>query len=156
VSMVFIILHAVQQTEHKSVILRSVATGTPDYLTNPEFRRELLRILNYGEAVHVLQRAMHNGSLGPQRGRRHEELVAISGSLNLLTNLVLAWTTHKIHEVLNSESPDDPIGVTEKHLRHILPGHFEGINLNGVFYFPIQKFAHRLLAAREQAVIGIN
>ncbi len=104
----------------------------------------------------MLQRALYNGSLGPQRGRQHEELVAISGSLTLLTNLVLAWTTHKIQAVLSAESADDPIGVTEKHLRHILPGHFEGINLNGVFHFPIHQFAHRLLSAVDRGLISNN
>jgi TnpA family transposase len=52
-----------------------------DYLSHEGFRREVLRILNHGESVHTLQRAIHFGSIAAARGRRREELVAISGSL---------------------------------------------------------------------------
>ena len=65
-----------------------------DYLSNEGFRREVLRILNRGEFVHTLQRAIHSGSIAASRGRRREELVAISGSLSLLANIVMAWMTH--------------------------------------------------------------
>jgi TnpA family transposase len=64
-----------------------------DYFTNPSFRRELLRILNHGESVHKLQRAIHFGGIDVARGRRHDELVAISGALTLLSNLAMAWMT---------------------------------------------------------------
>ena len=52
-----------------------------DVLTNPDFRRTLHRDLSHGEAVHSLQRAIHRGTLGARRGRRLEEMAAISGSL---------------------------------------------------------------------------
>jgi TnpA family transposase len=41
-----------------------------DYLSNPAFRREVLRILNHGESVHTLQRVIHCGSIAAARGRR--------------------------------------------------------------------------------------
>ena len=47
-----------------------------DYFSNPLFRRELLRILNHGESVHALQRAIHHGDIGTSRGRRDDELLA--------------------------------------------------------------------------------
>ena len=37
-----------------------------DYLSNPVFRTEILDLLNQGEAVHSLQRAIHNGMIKPQ------------------------------------------------------------------------------------------
>jgi hypothetical protein len=39
--------------------------------------------------------------VAPERGRRHEEMKAISGSLDLLTNIVLAWNTSRMHEVVD-------------------------------------------------------
>ncbi|MGH7462385.1 MAG: transposase, partial [Longimicrobiales bacterium] len=65
-----------------------------DYFSNPEFRREIHTILNRGESVHQLQRAVYYGKVAPERGRRHDEMIASSGSHTLLTNLVLAWNTH--------------------------------------------------------------
>jgi TnpA family transposase len=66
-----------------------------DYFTKPEFRREIHRVLNRGESVHTLQRAIHLGEIPQERGRRAEEMIAISGSLSLLTNLVMGWTASK-------------------------------------------------------------
>lgn len=51
--------------------------------------------------VHTLQRAIYFGGIPVARERRQDELVAISGSLTLLTNLAMAWTTHKLQGVLN-------------------------------------------------------
>ena len=67
-----------------------------DYFTKPEFRREIHRVLNRGESVHTLQRAIHFGEVPQERGRRSEEMIAISGSLSLLTNLVIGWTASKM------------------------------------------------------------
>ena len=62
-----------------------------DFLTQPAFRRELRTLLNRGESVHQLQRAIYHGRLGHQRGRRREELVAVSGAHALLTNKRFQW-----------------------------------------------------------------
>ena len=51
-----------------------------DYFTQPEFRREIHRVLNRGESVHTLQRAIHFGEVPQERGRRAEEMIAISVS----------------------------------------------------------------------------
>lgn len=57
-----------------------------DYFSNVAFRRELHTLLNRGDSVHRLQRAIYTGRAAPERGRRRDEMVAISGSLTLLTN----------------------------------------------------------------------
>jgi TnpA family transposase len=61
-----------------------------DYLSQPDFRREVLRILGHGESVHALQRAIHHGRPVSKRGRRREALVAQSGALALLTNITMS------------------------------------------------------------------
>ncbi|MBA3596155.1 MAG: Tn3 family transposase [Methylibium sp.] len=67
-----------------------------DYFTNEEFRREIHTLLNRGESVHQLQRAIYYGRISPERGRRRDEMKAISGSHALLTNIVIAWNTMKM------------------------------------------------------------
>src|SRR6185295_5906023 len=62
-----------------------------DFLTQPDFRRELRTLLNRGESVHQLQRAVYHGRLDPQRGRRAQQLAPVSGAHALLTNAVIAW-----------------------------------------------------------------
>lgn len=118
-----------------------------DYFTNDSFRRELLRILSHGESIHTLQRAIYFGSIPVARGRRHDELVAISGSLTLLTNLTMAWMTHKLQGVLDDRANSGRSVPAPEVLRHIAPVHSEGINFRGRFHFPIKTYANRILAA---------
>jgi TnpA family transposase len=61
-----------------------------DYLSNPVFRMEVLDLLNQGEAVHSLQRAIHNGMITAKQGRTTEELGTISGALTLLGTLIIS------------------------------------------------------------------
>ncbi len=122
-----------------------------DVLTSPPFRRELSRTLAHGESFHTLQRVIHFGSIGVARGRRREELVAISGSLTLLTNLVMAWNTHQMQRVLDRWKRKG-LNIEPEIVRHIAPTHYRHINFRGEFEFPIEDATHRLLS--QQAVVG--
>ncbi|HEX4892073.1 MAG TPA: Tn3 family transposase [Hyphomicrobiaceae bacterium] len=126
-----------------------------DYYTKPDFRRELHRVLNRGEAVHVLQRAIYSGRMPHQKGRTNEALEAISGSLTLLTNLVMAWTTQQIQaasERLAERGVVAPSGV----LMHIGPARLWNVNLRGTLHWPIDTYADRILAGtgRGRAWLG--
>jgi TnpA family transposase len=116
-----------------------------DYLSNEGFRREILRVLNQGESVHTLQRVMHAGSIAASRGRRHEELVAISGALSLLANIVMAWMTQRIQQVLDTWQAAGARRVEAEGLRHIAPVHFQDINFRGLMQFPIARYRSRLI-----------
>jgi TnpA family transposase len=41
-----------------------------DYLAIDDFRREIRTLLNRGESVHQLQRAIYTGKVAPERARR--------------------------------------------------------------------------------------
>jgi TnpA family transposase len=118
-----------------------------DYLSYAVFRREVLRILNHSESVHTLQRVIHFGSIAAARGRRWEELVAISGSLTLLANVVMAWMTQSIQCVLDAWRRAGIRSVDPDLLRHIAPVHFAGINFRGVLQFPLARYRNRLILA---------
>jgi TnpA family transposase len=117
-----------------------------DFVSNETFRRELLRILDRGEATHRLLRAIHYGNIAATRGRRREELVAISGSLTLLSNITMAWMTHHMQRVIDRWKQEEGHKIDRDVLRHIGPAHFEGVNFRGTFDFPVGKYQDRLLA----------
>jgi TnpA family transposase len=98
-----------------------------DFFGNPAFRIEILDLLNQGEAVHSLQRAVYNGIITAKHGRSLEELGAISGALALLANIVMPWNTHRLQLAVDQTQgayPDEvlkgiaPIGYKHIHLRH--------------------------------------
>jgi len=112
-----------------------------DYLSNPVFRTEVLDLLNQGEAVHSLQRAIHNGMITAKQGRTTEELGTISGALTLLANIVMAWNTHHLQAVIDrapSEHPDEVVS-------RLAPIGHKHINMRGILTFDLARDASRLL-----------
>ena len=97
--------------EHLGRLLRTLFLC--DYLTIPDCRREIHTLLNRGESVHPLQRAIHGGQVAPGRGRWRQEMAAISGAHARLTNIVLAWNTSRM----------DGVGIEEDWLRLLAGGH---------------------------------
>jgi TnpA family transposase len=55
-------------------LLRTVFLA--DYFVNDAFRRELLRVLNRGESVNALKRAIYTGRVASFQAKRHDELRA--------------------------------------------------------------------------------
>ena len=115
-----------------------------DYLSNENFRSEILTLLNQGESVHTMERAIHNGNLGPKRGRTTEQLTAISGALSLLTNILMTWNTMHI-ERRRSQRPE---ALHDDLLKHIAPVAHGDFNMRGIFTFDLGQ--HR------PALLGLN
>jgi TnpA family transposase len=128
--------------EHLGRLLRTVFLC--DYIAIEDFRREIHTLLNRGESVHQLQRAVYAGKVAPERGRRRDEMRAISGSHALLTNVVLAWNTYRMNEVVQRLRRDG-VTIQDEWLRHIGPAHFSHINFRGTFRFAVERYAETLL-----------
>jgi TnpA family transposase len=135
--------------EQLGMLLRTVFLC--DYFANPEFRRELHAVLNRGESVHQLQRVVHDGKLGKERGRRRDELFAISGAHTLLTNLVIAWNTYHMQRVVDRMRKTGQ-EIEDRWLERIGPAHFRHINFRGLFRFGIDRYREYLLRSRGTAV----
>ena len=112
-----------------------------DYLSNPAFRSDILDLLNQGEAVHSLQRAIHNGMITAKHGRTTEQLAAISGALTLLANIVMAWNTHRLQAVIDQSPNDHPDEV----LSRLAPIGHKHINMRGILEFDLAQYGSSLL-----------
>ena len=51
------------------------------------------RVLNRGEAVNALKRAIYSGRVHPVQARRFDDMQAVADALSLLVNIVMAWNT---------------------------------------------------------------
>jgi hypothetical protein len=65
--------------------------------------------------------------------------------LTLLANLVMAWNTMKMQLVLDRWNTRRSSAVPPELIGRIAPTRTEGINLRGVFSFPIEQYAEYLL-----------
>ena len=130
--------------DHLGKLLRTLFLC--DYFSNEEFRRELHTLLNRGESVHQLQRAIYIGKVAPERGRRRDEMIAISGSLTLLTNLVIAWNTQRMQATVDDWRRKGQL-IDDDWLRRMGPAHFAHVNFRGTLSFPIDLYQEVLLDA---------
>lgn len=112
-----------------------------DYLGNDTFRTMILKLLNQGESVHFMERAIHNGDVGPKRGRTEDQLAAISGALSLVANILMAWNTAHIDNV-RAEAPEILTDDIVSKVAPIAHGHF---NLRGMFKFELGNYRSTLL-----------
>jgi hypothetical protein len=74
-----------------------------DYFVKDAFRNELRRVLNRGEAVNALKRAIYTGRISPAQAKRVDEMQAVADALSLMANIVMAWN---MQAVLDAGEPD--------------------------------------------------
>ncbi len=115
-----------------------------DYFLNPAFRGEMQHALNRGEAVHTLQRTIHDGQVPNELAKREESLAAVSSALSLMCNVVMAWNAEHMQRAFEQIRAEGAEPLTED-LRRVAPTNVEGINMRGMFDFPVAKYAERIL-----------
>ena len=126
-----------------------------DYFLKDPFRNELRRVLNRGEAVNALKRAIYTGRVSPAQAKRAEEMQAVADALSLLANIIMAWNTTQMQAVLDrwaNRRQVIPAELTGK----IAPTRLQGINLRGVFRFPVERYANEILPSQGMAITGTN
>ena len=127
-----------------------------DYFVKTPFRQELRRVLNRGEAVNALKRAIYTGRISPAQAKRADEMQAVADGLSLLANTVMAWNTMQMQAAVNRWANRRQV-VEADIMAKIAPTRLSGINLRGVFRFPVERYAADLmpsLAAPINATIG--
>ena len=137
-----------EAAEHLGRLLRSIFLC--DYVTVEDFRREIHTLLSRGESVHQLQRAIHAGKVPHERGRRGVEMKAISGAHALLTNIVLAWNTSRMDDVVDRLRKGGT-KIEDAWLRRMGPAHFGHINFRGIFSFGVERYAQSLIGQAAAA-----
>ena len=80
-------------------LLRTVFLA--DYVVNPVFRRELLRVLNRGEATNALKRLIYTGRVANYQAKSEDEMQAVADALSLLANVVMTWNTAKMQAIFD-------------------------------------------------------
>lgn len=107
-------------------------------------------MLNRGEAVNALKRAIYSGRVAPMQARRSDDMQAVADALSLLANIAMAWNTLQMQALLD-HWPRRHHLVPSELIGRIAPTRLEGINLRGVFRFPVERYAERLLPSQSAA-----
>ncbi|GLQ45946.1 putative transposase [Dyella lipolytica] len=115
------------------------------WFTLPDFRREILRTLNHGERVHVLEHALETGRVPRHQLNTASRIQGVSSSITLLSNIVMAWTTARMQQSLTALPAELAAHAIPENLRHIAPIQEGLINFRGLFVFPVERYMARLL-----------
>ena len=121
-----------------------------DYFVNADFRRELRRVLNRGEAVNALKRvdlhrACRSGAGPPVRGD------AGGGRCTQPAGEHRDGVEHGADAVSSGRLGQSAPGHPPELIGRIAPTRLEGINLRGVFRFPMERYAGQLLPSQIAA-----
>jgi TnpA family transposase len=124
-------------------LLRTVFLA--DYFINPAFRRELLRVLNRGEATNALERLIYTDRVANYQAKSEDEMQAVADALSLLANIVMAWNTAKMPAMFDRWAQRRSGAIPPELLSRCAPTRTEGLNMRGIFSFPIEQHAAVLL-----------
>ena len=124
-------------------VLRTVFLA--DYFVKPVFRRELLRVLNRGEATNALKRLIYTGRVANYQAKSEDEMQAVADALSLLANIVMAWNTAKMQAIFDRWAQRRSGAIPPELIARIAPTRTEGLNMRGIFTFPIEQYADALL-----------
>ena len=80
-----------------------------------------------------------------------KEMKAISGAHALLTNIVLAWNTHRMNDVVERLRKGGT-NIEDAWLRRMGPGHFGHINFRGILSFGVERYIDALLQGRGATI----
>lgn len=80
-------------------------------------------------------------------------MIAISGSLALLTNLVIAWNTQRMQTTLDRRQLKGQ-GIGDDWLRRLGPEHFAHVNFRGTLSFPVDRYRDMHPRCRAVATHG--
>lgn len=105
----------------------------------------MLRVLNRGESVNALKRAIHTGRVASHQAKRPDEMQAVADALSLLANILMPWNTAQMQKVLDHWAQCRGGAVSPELIGRIAPTRTEGINLRGVFRFPVERYADKIL-----------
>jgi hypothetical protein len=95
----------------------------------------------------AFRRHFYVGRVDSYQAKQHEEMQAVADALSLLANLVMAWNTMKMQSVLDRWNARRSTAVPSGLIGRIAPTRTEGINLRGVFTFPIEQYQVQLLTS---------
>ena len=110
--------------------------------------RVSLRVPTYCDKT--LKRAIYTGRVALAQARRADEMQAVADALSLLANIAMAWNTAQMQAVLGRWAHRRHI-VPPEMIGRIAPTRLEGINLRGVFRFPVERYTGQLLPSQTTA-----
>jgi TnpA family transposase len=112
------------------------------YLGSEEFRRQINRQLNKGEALHALRRFLFVANEAQIRKRHPDDQLNQAACLNLVTNAVVVWNAVYMWEAIEQLKREGR-QIDEADIKHLSPARYDHINVFGRYSFPVEEALKR-------------
>lgn len=99
---------------------------------------------NRSEAVNSLKRAIYTGRISPARAKRVDKMQPVADGLSLLASTGMAWKTMRMQAAVNRRANRGQM-IQADIMAKIAPTRLSGVNLRGVFRFPVKRYAADLI-----------
>lgn len=100
------------------------------WIDSPEYRQNIQKELNKGEAKHSLAKALRVHQGGEIHGQSHENQLNRANGLNLLMSMIVLWNTGHIEEIIHQQQMGKG-PIPEEYLKHISPLGWQHIVITG-------------------------
>jgi hypothetical protein len=107
-------------------------------------------VLNRGETVNSLKRAIYAGRVSSHQAKHTDEMHAVAEALDLLANIVMAWNTAQLQASWDHWRNHRALSIPPELIGLVAPTRLEGINLRGVFQFPVEKYIDVLIPSLKR------
>jgi hypothetical protein len=102
-------------------------------------------VLNRGEATNALKRLIYTGRVSSYQAKSEDEMQAVADALSLLANIVMAWNTAKMQAIFDRWAKRRNGAIPSELIARCAPTRTEGLNMRGIFRFPIELYLEQLL-----------
>jgi Tn3 transposase DDE domain len=102
-----------------------------------------------------LKRLIYTGRVANYQAKSEDEMQAVADALSLLANVVMAWNTTKMQAIFDRWAQRRSGAIPPELIARIAPTRTEGINMRGVFRFPIEQYTDQLLPSRVPPKIHV-
>jgi hypothetical protein len=100
---------------------------------------------NRGEATNALKRLIYTGPVANYQAKSEDEMQAVADALSLLANIVMAWNTEQMQAIFDRWARRRNGAIPPRLIARCAPTRTEGLNMRGIFRFPIEQYVAALL-----------
>jgi Tn3 transposase DDE domain/Peptidase family M13 len=137
------------QDGYREIFEAALSISTPWYIAGMSFEESQRKLMI---RVDFELGSRYTGRVASYQAKSEDEMQAVADALSLLANIVMAWNTEKIQAIFDRWAKRRNGAIPPKLIARCAPTRTEGLNMRGIFRFPIRSVSS--MSARAPASVA--